>query len=374
MAGILSNMPQGILDPRSAMAMQMGIGLLAAGGPSRTPVSFGQSIGQAGMKGIEAFQQVNEANQKEALRQLQMKKLEEEMRLAQEKAAQPPSPMVAAPGSMIIDPKTRQPLMTVPFKPDVPKPAAAPFVKTFREGDQDVTKEFRDGQWVELSRGQAFAPKGMGSAAAPKAPTGFRYTSDGASLEPIPGGPKDQSKKDADRRAGALRQAEIVIGKVDEALNKVGFTSTGFTGAVLGQVPGTDAYDLDKTVDTIKANLGFDKLQAMREASPTGGALGQVAVQELNMLQSVIASLDKGQSQEVLTRNLQQIKKHYTNWTNAVSQAQAESGGATEPAAAAAPTTPAMNKMPPAKQHKGRIIEDDKGKRYKSDGMSWRPL
>jgi hypothetical protein len=45
-------------------------------------------------------------------------------------------------------------------------------------------------------------------------------------------------------------------------------------------------------VKTIQANLGFDALQAMRDASPTGGALGQVAVQELEMLQSTVANLD----------------------------------------------------------------------------------
>ncbi|MGE5320886.1 MAG: hypothetical protein ACM3KD_11945, partial [Hyphomicrobiaceae bacterium] len=29
---------------------------------------------------------------------------------------------------------------------------------------------------------------------------------------------------------------------------------------------------------------------------------------------------------------------------------------------------------PPAAQHKGRIIEDDNGVRYRSDGMTWKPL
>ena len=113
-----------------------------------------------------------------------------------------------------------------------------------------------------------------------------------------------------------------MIGKVDEALNQVGFSSTGLTGTVLGMVPGTKAYDLDKTVDTIKANLGFSELQAMREASPTGGALGQVAIQELAMLQSTVASLDKGQSEENLRRALQQVRQHFQNWKNAVQQSQ----------------------------------------------------
>jgi hypothetical protein len=34
----------------------------------------------------------------------------------------------------------------------------------------------------------------------------------------------------------------------------------------------------------------------------------------------------------------------------------------------------AMNSLPPPNQHRGRVIEDSSGKRFKSDGMSWKPL
>src|SRR5690606_5605780 len=73
-------------------------------------------------------------------------------------------------------------------------------------------------------------------------------------------------------------------------------------------VAGTAAYDLRETIKTIKANLGFGELQAMRDASPTGGALGQVAVQELEALQSTLASLNPNQSEEQLKANLETVK------------------------------------------------------------------
>jgi hypothetical protein len=60
----------------------------------------------------------------------------------------------------------------------------------------------------------------------------------------------------------------------------------------------------------------------MREASPTGGALGQVAVQELNSLQSTLGSLDPNQDEATLRTNLNNIYKHYSNWKNAVQKAQ----------------------------------------------------
>jgi hypothetical protein len=46
----------------------------------------------------------------------------------------------------------------------------------------------------------------------------------------------------------------------------------------------------------------------MRDESPTGGALGQVAVQELNYLQAALGSLDQSQKPEVLISNLKKIK------------------------------------------------------------------
>lgn len=164
------------------------------------------------------------------------------------------------------------------------------------------------------------------TAMAGRVPPGYRMTADG-NMEAIPGGPADaKSGAEAVKREkmieSGLNKANIVIGKVDEALKKTGVMTTGLTGKALSFVPGTEAYDLDKTIDTIKANIGFQELQAMREASPTGGALGAVAVRELDFLQSVLASLDVGQSKPQQIRNLQAVKQHYENWRSAVDQSR----------------------------------------------------
>jgi len=129
----------------------------------------------------------------------------------------------------------------------------------------------------------------------------------------------DKLQKKADI---ALEKAGIVTGKVHEAIDRIGPLShtpivggaTGFVGGVTRWIPGTPSYKLNKTIDTIKANLGFDTLQAMRDASPTGGALGQVAVQELENLQATISSLDIGQDAETLEQNLGAIEGHYVKW------------------------------------------------------------
>jgi hypothetical protein len=96
---------------------------------------------------------------------------------------------------------------------------------------------------------------------------------------------------------------------IDKAIKNSGFWSTGIMSQMTSGVGGTPAKNLAATLDTIKANMGFDELQEMRDNSPTGGALGQVAVQEIQYLQSVIASLDQAQSNEQLKENLARIKQ-----------------------------------------------------------------
>jgi hypothetical protein len=165
-----------------------------------------------------------------------------------------------------------------------------------------------------------------------KAPAGYRYKEDG-SLEAIPGGPADikageLGAKAAARNQSAVAQADSVLKEISDAKGMVGWNTAGIGGA-LSVLPATDARDLGAKLTTIKANLGFDRLQQMRDQSPTGGALGQVAVQELAALQATVASLDQMQSPKQLGTALDKIEQHYTNWRNAVKQAANPQGGAT---------------------------------------------
>lgn len=170
-----------------------------------------------------------------------------------------------------------------------------------------------------------------------KAPPGYRWKDDGTA-EAIPGGPADIKAGEAGAKAqgrkdAASLAASNVLSAVKDAKNLVGLTTTG-PGSVLSRVPGTDARDLQAKLDTVKANLGFDRLQQMREMSPTGGALGAVAVQELIALQSTVASLDQAQSAKELKKSLEKIEGHYNKWLQTV--------GGGEPAAPAASNIDAL--------------------------------
>ena len=124
----------------------------------------------------------------------------------------------------------------------------------------------------------------------------------------------DKAEKQEAAKTMAVNHATKVIGDVQEATGLVGGMTTGLLGKGQSFVPGTDAFNLNQRLLTIKANLGFDRLQQMRDASPTGGALGQVAVQELNALQATVGSLEIGQDRKELNKNLNKIEHHYSNW------------------------------------------------------------
>ena len=92
----------------------------------------------------------------------------------------------------------------------------------------------------------------------------------------------------------------------------------GFGGKILSNIAGSDAYDFNARIETIKANIGFDKLQAMRDASPTGGALGQVSEMELRQLNASMGNLDIGQSPEQLRENLIAVREQYIRTIRAI--------------------------------------------------------
>ena len=135
-----------------------------------------------------------------------------------------------------------------------------------------------------------------------------------ARLDEINAKREDKAEKKAAAQEMAVNHASKVISDVQDATGLVGGMTTGLVGKAQAFVPGTDAFNLNQRLLTIKANLGFDRLQQMRDASPTGGALGQVAVQELNALQATVGSLEIGQDRKELQKNLNKIEHHYSNW------------------------------------------------------------
>lgn len=166
--------------------------------------------------------------------------------------------------------------------------------------------------------GQTINNNMPGSAPPPKA--GFQNEYDensnfiGQSI--IPGGPADlaqqadserkglRGKQKADAGMTVVQDLQRSLDLIDDgngAIELPGWAGgdTGLGEVVEGlatqgmaKLPRTDANAALGFANSAKANIGLDQLQLMRETSPTGGALGQVPVQQQIKLESLLGSLD----------------------------------------------------------------------------------
>ena len=156
----------------------------------------------------------------------------------------------------------------------------------------------------------------------PSAPNGIRYTV-------IPGSLTDQKQQAAAQKESKIESAEqarteaeatsgtLVLEEIDRAIALIEenpILTTGIGAQISKSIfkgAGTPAVNLEQIIAPIQANIGFDRLGRMREESPTGGALGQVAVKELEFLQAVRGSLSQLQSAPQLLENLKRLSKEY---------------------------------------------------------------
>ena len=156
-------------------------------------------------------------------------------------------------------------------------------------------------------------------------PQGYQAIQDPATgayrFERITGGPAEAQAQateaqKAEQQALGARAGGVVledIARIQKIAEESNLPIAGPVGSVLSSIPGTNAYDVSALAQTVRANIGFDRLQQMREASPTGGALGQVSNQEISTLQAVLGNLDQSQSQQQFEYNLRRLGEIYTD-------------------------------------------------------------
>jgi hypothetical protein len=154
-------------------------------------------------------------------------------------------------------------------------------------------------------------PPSMALVEDPSNPTGYR-------METIPGSPEAMAQEAAATASAAGDQqqetySDVVkedIGRALTLLEQDPNFTTGMFGQVLGNWSGSNADRLDQLLNTVRSNVAFDRLQAMREASPTGGALGSVTERELKLLEATIGSLERSNPED-LGYNLKRVQEIY---------------------------------------------------------------
>lgn len=146
----------------------------------------------------------------------------------------------------------------------------------------------------------------------------------------ISGAPESQEYEGAvinDPRVSPKKKEALIVGKpkqdqalstistnLDETINaaKGLMTHPGLQGAVgfrMGQeaVPGTDAASFKADLNSLLSKQFAQSIQAMRDASRTGGAVGNVSDREGDRFESMVASLSQNQSEDQFKKNLQRV-------------------------------------------------------------------
>jgi hypothetical protein len=195
-------------------------------------------------------------------------------------------------------------------------------------------------------------------------PQGYRMTGEGT-LEAIPGGPTTTniSPKEMQIREAKRPQATLALKTfedktstlekdINELINHPGLPS--ITGIAAGRLPGITAEGraAEAIYNRIVKAGGFRELQEMRNASPTGGALGQVSNQENTSLQQTFAAIDRTQEAKDIKKQLGKALDELRASKNRVREAfdmtydyrpSAPNGGAAAPAAGGA--TPTLEQL-----------------------------
>lgn len=163
--------------------------------------------------------------------------------------------------------------------------------------------------------GMVSAPAGPGQPQMPvNAPlAGSRgMPTGGPQIQELPPTQAD-AEKERQRQENRARAGSTVIQDLQRGLDIVQSNrlAVGAPSLVTQHIPESDAQALSGFVESALSNVGLDTLQAMREASPTGGALGQVPIQQQKRLEQVLGSLDISQRPEVVEDNLKRVINIY---------------------------------------------------------------
>lgn len=100
--------------------------------------------------------------------------------------------------------------------------------------------------------------------------------------------------------------------KIDSILNNPDLDfALGKSGIAARNISGTKSYGIAQDIKTVTANAAFQTLQSMREASKTGGALGQVSERELDLLEKAFASIDPSLPDDQFKKNIKTVKSQF---------------------------------------------------------------
>jgi hypothetical protein len=127
---------------------------------------------------------------------------------------------------------------------------------------------------------------------------------------------QEEAEKKKLARVNLVNKFDQNVGLVNATMDLVNPITASGAGQKIGEfvqewgVP-NKAGQLSSMLKTVKAKIGFDTLEQMRQVSPTGGALGQVSERELDFLQNALVPLDQNVGEDMLKDSLDTVRKAY---------------------------------------------------------------
>lgn len=131
-------------------------------------------------------------------------------------------------------------------------------------------------------------------------------------MSAIEGGPVATAAENS--QASQERFGGIVLDEIDRAIGtlaEAGPFTAGRFSAIGRFDPESQASNLQRYYDTIRANMGFDRLQAIRESSPTGGGVGSLSDPEREAMADTLGALDPNAPPEEQVYALVRIQNSY---------------------------------------------------------------
>tara|TARA_B100001113_G_scaffold351147_1_gene349639 strand:+ start:1383 stop:2432 length:1050 start_codon:yes stop_codon:yes gene_type:complete len=110
------------------------------------------------------------------------------------------------------------------------------------------------------------------------------------------------------KRTGISRSVNQILTAIENDTSLFG--TTGVYGKFAADyLPSTPARNVKNLLKSVQSNVAFNRLQEMREASKTGGALGNVSNVELGLLMAAHGAIQQDLSKDLLVENLKEIDR-----------------------------------------------------------------
>ncbi len=165
----------------------------------------------------------------------------------------------------------------------------------------------KSGQWAKIAGDDEHGVSG--------APTEDTYTGPQVTDPTLPLKDRNAMRKQQPAQTQAVKTVsqalDNVITSAQDLAKHPGLSNAvGFGGETMSKIPGTDAASFAAKLNSLKSQEFAKNIQAMRDASKTGGAVGNVSDREGDRFENMVASLSQAQDEKQFKEGLDKLVQY----------------------------------------------------------------